>query len=186
VRKPNEIQGGYVGKRGRLGRDAPAHHHKSGDTGFWKPPNSWLSDSYSDPKLILLLVDVISFYSRDRTPLCLSPSETTCRARVGGDALTRRGKPFNTDKSLTFDRPSLRPRVSVRRNLLRLKDLVKARLRAPLRNHRHPYLTRTLWNHGQVYKWRNIWNELVRTSLRRSYGLVVRRHLLRHWRHKLG
>ena len=51
-------------------------NHKSGDTGFWKPLDSWVSDSYSEPKLDLYLMDTISFYSRDRTPLYLFPSET--------------------------------------------------------------------------------------------------------------
>jgi hypothetical protein len=103
-------------------------YHKSGDTGFWKPPDSWLSDSYSDPKLILLSVDVISFYPRDRTPLCLSPSEITRHTRVGGDVLARRGKPFDIDKLLTFGKPLLRPIVSIQRKLLGLKNLVKAQL----------------------------------------------------------
>jgi hypothetical protein len=39
------------------------------------------TNSYSDLKLILLLVDVISFYLRDRIPLCLSLFKNTRHAR---------------------------------------------------------------------------------------------------------
>jgi hypothetical protein len=67
-------------KRVRFARVATAYH-KSEDTSFWKSPDSCLSDSYLDLKLILLLVDVISFYLRDKTPLYLSPSENTRHAR---------------------------------------------------------------------------------------------------------
>jgi hypothetical protein len=94
-------------------------HHKSEDTSFWKSFNSCLSDSYLDLKLILLLMDVILFYSRDRTPLCLSSSKITRHAQVGGDTSTRRGKPFNIDELLTFDRTSLRLRVSHMKNLIK-------------------------------------------------------------------
>ena len=61
-------------------RVSPVHvtrtNHKSGDIGFWKPLDSWVSDSYLEPKLDLHSVDAISFYSRDRILLYLSSFET--------------------------------------------------------------------------------------------------------------
>ena len=72
TRKPNEIRG--LADKMRVLRTCRACDRKSGDTGFWKPPDSWVSDWYLDPKQLLQIVDVISFYPRDRIPLYLFPS----------------------------------------------------------------------------------------------------------------
>jgi hypothetical protein len=48
--------------------------------------------------------------------------EHTSRARVGGVSLLRRGKPFNIDELLTFNRTSLRLRASHIKNLIKAKE----------------------------------------------------------------
>ena len=75
-RRGNQTKSGVSYTRHVLPARVTQMNYKSGNTGFWKPPDSWVSDSYSEPKLDLHLVDTISFYLRDKTFLYLFPSET--------------------------------------------------------------------------------------------------------------
>jgi hypothetical protein len=63
--------------------------------------------------------DIVLFKRQD-TSVLVPFWEHASRARAGGVSLSRRGKPFNTDELLTFDRTSLRLKAS------RTKNLVKA------------------------------------------------------------